>query len=141
MAKAIGWELSKKEFPDTGDGSRAVYDIDETTLFDTDSGRVQIDYEQLCDEYYSRRGGELRCSSNFLPQYRHATKNTRCMVGDENRHGRVGVYVFGDDEIHYPVWLERDQLLVLPRENGKKTLTFEEFLIRQRRQLEKIFKD
>ena len=140
MATTIGWERSKKQLPDTG-GTRAVYDIDSTTLFDTDSGRVRIDYEQLCDEYYSMRGGGLRCSSNFLSEYRGATKNTRCMVGDENRHGCVGVYVFGDDEIHYPVWLERDQLLLLPRESGKETLTFEEFLVRQRKQLEKIFKD
>ena len=85
--------------PETGTAS-AVYDIDENTRFDTNLGHTQVTYRDLCDlqETY----GELRCASNFMAG-RDGTDRSRCWVFHSPRHDCTAVYVYGDEQTHYPV--------------------------------------
>ena len=93
-----------------GSNSTVAYDITEETRFDTNRGEDQIDYAELCASF-AVHGSSLRCSANFIPGRGDAGDRSHCAVGDQNRHGCVGVYVFGDAVTHFPAELKpgRDQ--------------------------------
>jgi len=99
-AAKAGWETAPEAENST---ASAVYDITAETRFDTDRGGHGLTYDELCDEFNSY--GELRCSSNFLKGRGDSGKRDRCWVSDQNRHQRVGVFVYGDEQMHYPVEL------------------------------------
>ena len=100
LALAAGWEQVTKQRR-AGDGAgAAVYDIDENTRFDTDRAGDNLTYAEVCAAY--SEFGALRCSTSFMPG-RDAKRRDHCQVSDDNRHGVVAVYVFGDGEIHFPV--------------------------------------
>jgi len=96
LARGLGWEPIVE--PDTG-GSTAVYDIDEDTRFDTDHAGRGLTYAELVDACDAL--GELRCSSSFI-KGRSGTNPTRCWVKHTPRHDCVAVYVYGDEQTHYP---------------------------------------
>jgi|KBSSwiStaDraftv2_1062776.scaffolds.fasta_scaffold65058_4 hypothetical protein len=97
MAKAAGWK--KQEKPD-GDVAEQVYDIDENTRFDTDKGGRGVTYAEICDEHAAF--GDMRCSSNFMPDRGTSGKTDRCWVFHSQRHDCVAVFVYGDKQTHYP---------------------------------------
>jgi hypothetical protein len=98
LARDAGWVMAKRN---DSDNTEVFYDITEETRFDTSVGSRQITYDELCDEYAMH--DELRCSANFMPGRGTSGDTSRCAVGDNNRHGVVAVWVFGDETIHFPV--------------------------------------
>jgi len=116
-AAAAGWVPLTEPI---GSNSTVAYDITEETRFDTNRGEDQIDYAELCAAF-AVHGSSLRCSANFIPGRGDAGDRSHCAVGDQNRHGCVGVYVFGDAVTHFPAELKPgreqsilDEAVVLP---------------------------
>ncbi len=96
LARNAGWEAEKT--PNTT-ASGAIYDIDETTRFDTDTGGDGLTYAELCDAQAAY--GDLRCASNFI-RGRDGVNRTRCWVFFSKRHDCTAVFVYGDEQTHYP---------------------------------------
>ena len=103
FALAAGWQPVVPELNNTNPG--AVYDITDQTRFDTNRGGCQISYDELVTEF-EIHGEGLRVSSNFMPKRGPSGDTERCWVCDNNRHGCVAVYVYGDAAVHYPVEFE-----------------------------------
>jgi hypothetical protein len=101
LAAKAGWVPLTEPI---GSSSTVAYDITEATRFDTNRGEDQIDYEELCASF-AVHGSSLRCSASFIPGRGDAGDRSHCAVGDQNRHGCVGVYVFGDAVTHFPAEL------------------------------------
>ena len=97
LAQEAGWEAEARPVTE---GASAVYDIDETTRFDTSLGHSQIDYAELSD--LQEMHTDLRCASNFMVG-RDGTDRSRCWVFHSPRHDCTAVYVYGDEQTHYPV--------------------------------------
>ena len=96
LATAAGWKV--EQGPETSTAS-AIYDIDENTRFDTNLGHTQVTYRDLCD--LQETCGELRCASNFMAG-RDGIDRSRCWVFHSPRHDCTAVYVYGDEQTHYP---------------------------------------
>jgi hypothetical protein len=97
-AVAHGW--IKIERPAAADTAGQVYSITEETRFNTDKNGHGIDYTTLCEQHACY--GDLRCASSFIDG-RSGTKTSRCWVFWSERHQCVAVYVYGDEQTHYPV--------------------------------------
>jgi len=97
LADAAGWERMPLG-PDTGSAT-AVYDIDDDTRFDTDRAGRGLTYAELDDAIDSY--GTLRCSSSFM-KGRIGTNTARCWVFHSPKHDCAAVYVYGDEQTHYP---------------------------------------
>jgi hypothetical protein len=102
MATEAGWVPLSEPI---GANSTVAYDITEASRFDTNKGGEQIDYAELCADF-AVHGSSLRCSASFIPGRGDAGDRSHCSVGDQNRHGCVAVYVFGDAVTHFPAELK-----------------------------------
>jgi len=89
-----------------GGNSTVAYDITEETRFDTNRGEDQIDYEELCAAF-AVYGSALKCSVSFIPGRGDGGRRDHAVVGDQNRHGCVAVYVYGDAVTHFPAHLAK----------------------------------
>ena len=98
LAEAAGW--AKVRGPDQA-GASVAYDIDDDTRFDTNRGGTGISYAELC-EAYAAYGDGLRVSANFMPGRGDSGSRERCLVGDDNRHQCVAVWVPSDEALHFP---------------------------------------
>ncbi len=96
-AQAAGWVPEAQ--PDTAGGT-AVYDIDENTRFDVNTGSSGLTYDELADEL-AVHGERLRCSSSFMAG-REGTNRERCWVFYSPWHDCTAVFVYGDEQTHYP---------------------------------------
>lgn len=99
LLDGAGWSVKRRE---KSDGGSAVYDITDESRFDCNNGASNITYEELSDLWNPR--GDLRCSSSFI-EGRDGSRRDRCWVFWSNQHNCVGVYVYGDEQSHYPVAL------------------------------------
>ena len=97
IAEAAGWERVVRPAHDTG---AAVYDITDLSRFDTDRAGAGLTYAELCDALAAH--GELRCSANFMPDRGDSGDTSRCWVAHNPRHDGAAVFVFGDEQWHFP---------------------------------------
>ena len=111
LAEEAGWVQEKRQ--DTGDAA-VVYSITDASRFNTNRGGVNIDYDGLCAEF-DIYGRELRCSTSFLGAAdRDSKRLDHCAVDDNNRHGVVAVWVYGEQQLHFPASLAPPSLDQLP---------------------------
>ena len=111
LAEEAGWVQEKRQ--DTGDAA-VVYSITDASRFNTNLGGVNIDYDGLCAEF-DIYGRELRCSTSFLGAAdRDSKRLDHCAVDDNNRHGVVAVWVYGEQQLHFPASLAPPSLDQLP---------------------------
>jgi hypothetical protein len=96
LALDAGWQVEAQ--PDAEQGE-AVYDITDETRFDTDRAGTGLTYDELSAALDNH--SELRCSSSFMPG-REGKDTSRCWVFHSPRHDCAAVFVYGDEQTHYP---------------------------------------
>ena len=69
--------------------------------FDTDRAGPGLTYHELCDALAYH--GELRCSASFMPDRGDSGDTSRCWVFHSPRHDCAAVFVYGDEQTHYPI--------------------------------------
>ena len=97
IAEAAGWERVARPVHDS---AAAVYDITDLSRFDTDRAGPGLTYHELCDALAYH--GELRCSASFMPDRGDSGDTSRCWVFHSPRHDCAAVFVYGDEQTHYP---------------------------------------
>jgi hypothetical protein len=98
IATNAGWERVVRP---AHDSAAAVYDITDLSRFDTDRAGGGLTYHELCDALAYH--GELRCSASFMPDRGDSGDTSRCWVFHSPRHDCAAVFVYGDEQTHYPV--------------------------------------